>query len=245
MTKLNQILAIEKGEKNKSHEAVSALHQKSQKPELYEGRVRTYTPSVEGGETLPDERQHVQLKSDDVLKQFADALAPLWDVTATKDYTNSSNAFADIVVDNQVLVSHVPVTYLLFLEKQLNDVETFITKLPTLDASQKWSFDDNQQCYATDKTWQNRSKKVMKNHVRAAATDKHPAQVDVYHEDEVTGKFEQIRYSGALSISKKEALLGRVRKLKNAVLFAREQANSVDVKKQEVSKVLFGFVLGN
>lgn len=245
MTKLNQILAVEKGEKNKSHEAVSALHAKAQKPELYEGRVRTYTPNTEDGEQLPDERQVIQLNSDNVLQQFADALTPLWDVTATKDYTNSSTAFADIVVDNHVLLSKVPVTYLLFLEKQLNDVETFIAKLPTLDASQKWSYDANQQCFATDKTWQNRAKKVKENHLKAAATDKHPAQVEVYEKDVIVGRFEQIRFSGALPVSKKESLLVKVRKLKNAVLFAREQANSVGAQQQEVAKVLFGYVLGN
>jgi Tfp pilus assembly protein PilN len=243
VTKLNQILAIEKGEKTKSYKQVTDLHHTAVKADLYEGRVRTYTPANEDGEALPDERQVVQQRADDVLQQLTDALAPLWDITAAKDYTNGQSAYADVVIAGRTLVSKAPVSYLLFLEKQLADVETFITKIPTLDASQKWTFDENQKYYATEKTWQNRTKKVMKNHVKAPATDKHPAQVDVYQEDVVVGKFESIRYSGALSLTKKELLLSRVRELKNAVLFAREQANSVEVTKQDVSKALFSFLL--
>jgi hypothetical protein len=243
MTKLNQILAIEKGEKNKSFKQLTDLHHKSEKAELYEGRVRTYTPAAEDGEQLPPETQVVQQNADDVLSQFQNILVPLWDITATKDYTNGQSGYADIVVNGRTLLTKVPVSYLLFLEKQLADVETFISKIPTLDASQKWSFDENQKCHATEKTWQNRAKKVLKNHVKSVATDKHPAQVDVYNEDIVIGRYESIRFSGAVSVSKKEMLLSRVRELKNAVLFAREQANSVDASKQEVAKVLFGFVL--
>jgi hypothetical protein len=40
--------------------------------------------------------------------------------------------------------------YLLFLEKQLVDLHTFVKKLPVLDASDSWSYDASADCYATD-----------------------------------------------------------------------------------------------
>lgn len=243
MTKLNQILAIEKGEKAKIFKSLTELHRVSEKPELYEGRYRTYEPLNEEGDKLPPETQNIQLNAEEVIQNMTNILAPLWDITATKDVNNCLSAFADVVVDGEVIMSRAPVTYLLFLEKQLNDVETFIQKVPTLDASQKWQFDDTQNCYTTDSYWTNRAVKERRNHVKAPATDKHPAQVEVYVEDVVVGKFTTIRYSGALSKKRKEELLDRVRKLKNAVLFAREQANSVEAQKVEVARKLFNYIV--
>jgi len=43
-------------------------------------------------------------------------------------------------------VGHVPATYLLFLEKQLTDLHTLVSKLPVLDASETWVFDQAADC---------------------------------------------------------------------------------------------------
>lgn len=49
----------------------------------------------------------------------------LFDVTATKDWANCE-ARADVTVDGWVLVSAVPVSCLLFLEKRLTDIYAFV-----------------------------------------------------------------------------------------------------------------------
>jgi hypothetical protein len=241
--KLAQVLAIEKGEKSKANRAITDLHRKSEIEKLYTGFVRSYTPADENGEALPDEKQLVQNKASEILQEAAGILSGIWDISATKDWTNASLAKADVVVDGVVLAAGAPVSWLLYMEKELNDVETFLRKIPTLDPSEEWKWSDSQNCYTTDQTWQNRTKKIPRNHVKAEATDKHPAQVEVYQEDMVIGKFKKISYSGAMPAATKDALLERVRKLRSAVLFAREEANNVIADKKQVGKAMFAFLL--
>ena len=54
-------------------------------------------------------------------------------VLATQDFANCQ-AKANVVVDGQTILKEVPVTHLLFLEKQLVDLRTFIDGLPTPEA---------------------------------------------------------------------------------------------------------------
>ena len=101
------------------------------------GISRTYQPKDEEGEQLPPESTRVQVQAEDVLRETAATLTRLFDVTATKDWANCT-ARADVKVDGRVLVADVPVSYLLFLEKQLTDLHTFVKKLPVLDAAESW-----------------------------------------------------------------------------------------------------------
>jgi hypothetical protein len=69
----------------------------------------------------------VQVKVGEVIRQTAAALTRLFDVTATKDWTNRT-AVADVTVDGETMLSGVPVTYLLFLEKQLAELHGFVKR---------------------------------------------------------------------------------------------------------------------
>ena len=93
----------------------------------------------------------MQLIGADVLRQASKIQTELFDVEATKDWGNCV-AKADVVLDGQVLMKEVPATYLLFLEKQLSDLRTFIEKLPALDESDEWSSDPNSNLYRTERT---------------------------------------------------------------------------------------------
>ncbi|MCK2217681.1 hypothetical protein MF672_028380 [Actinomadura sp. ATCC 31491] len=135
LAKLNQILAVEKGVKASSQRAVTDAYHTIQKPPLLSGLSRTYQPIDDEGEQLPPESTRVQVKAEEVLAEVGKALTKLFDVTATKDWTNTV-AKADVVVDGQPLIEGAPVTYLLFLEKQLVDLHTLISKLPTLDPAE-------------------------------------------------------------------------------------------------------------
>ena len=141
-TKLNQIIAVEKGVKSGALRDLTDAHHALQKPALLAGISRTYQPKDEDGEVLPPESTRVQVKTEDVLRRTASVLTRLFDVTATKDWANCV-AKADVVVDGRTLLSDVPVAYLLFLEKQLVDLHTFVKKLPLLDAAESWSFEES------------------------------------------------------------------------------------------------------
>lgn len=243
MAKLNQIIAVEKGVKSQSFQELTDAHQSLQKPALLSGIARSYRPKDEEGEQLPPESTRVQLKAQEVIRTTVESLTKLFDVTATKDWANT-RARADVVVDGQTLLRQVPATYLLFLEKQLVDLHTFVKKLPVLDASETWSYDSSQDAWATEPVQTLRTKKVPRNHVKAEATDKHPAQVEVYYEDVTVGYWRTVKFSGALPAQRVNELLARVEKLQEAVKFAREEANSIEVEEQKVGEPFFRYLFG-
>ena len=243
MAKLNQIIAVEKGVKSKAQQELSSAHQDIQKPALLSGISRTYQPKDEEGEQLPPESTRVQLQAEQVLRSTTAALTRLFDVTATKDWANCE-ARADITVDGRTLVAAVPVSYLLFLEKQLADVSGFVRKLPVLDASEAWNLDPSTDAWKTEPVRTIRTRKVPRNHVKAEATENHPAQVEVYYEDVPVGYWTTVKFSGALPARRVNEVLERIEKLQQAVKFAREEANGSEVTDQRVGDAVLGYLLG-
>lgn len=244
VARLNQIIAIEKGVKSRTQRDLTDAHHALQKPALLAGITRTYQPDDEMGEKFPTETTRVQVRAKDMISKTQEVLAELFDVTATKDETNC-HARADVVVDGKVLLSKVPVTTLLFLEKQLVDLHTFVKKLPVLDPSESWHFDPSNDCQVTEATFTVKTKKVPRNHVKAAATDKHPAQVEMYYEDVRVGQWKTVKFSGALPQKHVNELLDRVEKLQKAVKFAREEANNAEVVKKDVGGAVFGYLFAS
>lgn len=241
MARLNQIIAVEKGIKSRSFQELTEAHHALQKPALLAGIARTYRPKDEEGEQFPPESTRVQVKAEELIRQTTEVLTKLFDVTATKDWANTK-ARADVVVDGQTLLTGVPATYLLFLEKQLVDLHTFIKKLPILDASETWAFDPSADAWATEPVQTAKTKKIPRNHVKAEATEKHPAQVEVYYEDVVVGHWRTVKFSGALPTRRVNELLERVERLQQAVKFAREEANNLEVEEQKVGERLFRYL---
>lgn len=241
MTLLNQIVAVENGTKSRTTRELTELHRTTQKPALFTGINRNYTPKDDEGDRLPSETTLVQKNVEDVLDEASKVLTRLFDVVLTKEVGNTE-AKADVVVDGQVLLVDVPVTYLLFLEKQLVDVHTFVAKLPTLDPAQHWSLDENSGVWKADVVETTRTKKVPRNHVKAEATDKHPAQVEIFYEDVIVGTWAKVDTSGAIPGTRRTQLLERVEKLQEAVKFAREQANSREVVNQNAGEKVFGYL---
>jgi hypothetical protein len=241
VTQLNQILAVEKGVKTRVDRAVTDAYHQLQKAPLLSGIARTYQPRDDEGERLPSEATKVQIKADTVLDGIADHLTRLIDVVATKDAANC-RARGEVVVDGRMLLANVPVTTLLFLEKKLTDIATIIGKLPVLDPSETWTFDQAANCWATEPVQTVRTKKVPRNHVLAEATDRHPAQVQMYTEDTVAGYWTTVKFSGALPATRVAQLARRVDKLREAVQVAREQANSAEVTDVEHGAVIFDYL---
>ncbi|WP_435610727.1 hypothetical protein [Streptomyces sp. C10-9-1] len=243
MAKLNQIIAVEKGVKTKAHHDLTAAHHGLRKPALLAGISRTYQPKDEEGEQLPPESTRVQVQAEEVLRDTARTLTRLFDVTATKDWANCT-ARADVTVDGRALLTGVPVSYLLFLEKQLTDIATFVRKLPVLDASESWVHDPSTDAWKTDPVRTVRTRKVPRNHVKAEATEHHPAQVEVYYEDVPVGYWTTVKFSGALPARRLNELTERLEKLQQAVKFAREEANGCEVDDRRAGDAVFGYLFG-
>lgn len=241
MSKLNQIIAIERGAQKASGDILTAAYHKIQKPDLFNGLSRTYQPRADDGDQLPSESTKMIEHTNLIMLDVIVSLTRLIDIVATKDNTNCA-AFADIVIDGRVLAEKVPVTTLIFLEKKLVDVGTFVSKLPTLDPTQNWHWDEFTGTFRTEPVKTTRTKKILRNHVKAAATDKHPAQVDVYGEDVIVGDWTLIKSSSALSKARIGELATKVSKLSDAVKIAREQANTTTVVDKKIGDSVLTYI---
>jgi hypothetical protein len=226
--KLNQLLVTEKSIKAEGHKTVTEVHHLMQKPALLAGISRRYQPLAEDGEKLPPEHTLVQLRVVDVIPHVQRAISPMIDAVLQKEIANQQ-ARADIVVDDVVLVAGVPVCALLFMEKEVADLVTFVEKLPTLDPAERWDWDAAQNCWTTADQETHRTKKVPTAFTKAPATKEHPAQVEVVMQDLLVGYWHQTKFSGALPADRKAQLRERVVKLQQAIKRAREEANTVTV----------------
>ena len=239
--KLNAVIAIEQGTKRKGNEAKSEAYKIAQKPSLFNGFVKKYRTKFEGGESFPDESQKVQVRATELVSGLAKVMNTLFNVEATKDYANTV-AKADVVVEGKVLVSGAPTTFLLYLQKELTDLDTFISALPVLPDDDTWQYDATGNLHKTEVTQTIRTKKVQKPLVLYPATDKHPAQTQLITEDETVGFWETIKQSGAMTIDEKKELQRRLQQLSDAVKSAREQANMTEAVDNKAGDALVRFL---
>lgn len=244
MAKLNQIIAIEKGIKSRVYADLTEINKAIQKPELFNGFSKIYQKANEDSENLPPESKRVQCNSSEVLRTTARFVTELMDITARKDYTNCS-AKASVMIGETLIIENAPVSYLLFMEKQLTDIRTLINNMPILDSAEDWTKDANSGLYKTEETQTFRTKKVQKPIVLYPATDHHPAQSQLITEDVLVGYWHHIKHSGAMPAPDKAALLEKVEKLLQAVKQAREEANGHDeVAPPEIGTAVFNYILG-
>lgn len=242
-TKLNQIIAIANSRKTENGKAITAIYQQFQKQDLFSGFARVYRPLDDADtEVLQPEKKVVQLKVDEQLDKAKTKFVETMNVIATQEYANC-HAVADIVVGDKVIAKNVPVTYMLFIEKQLDDITTLLNSIPTLPNDVVWHKSEHQNgIYVSDQLTTNRTKKVPKAFVKAPATDKHPAQVDVFNEDIIVGHWIKTDMSSAIPQVRKDELLMKVKVLKDAVKMAREAANSIEVKDIKVGNDIISYI---
>lgn len=247
MAKLNQIIAIEKGIKSRAYGAVTELHKLAQKPELFNGFSKTYQPIDDEGEKLPAESKRVQLRSVEVLRQAEHLMIELMLVAARKDWSNCI-AKGNIVVDGKTLIEDVPVSNLLFIEKHLTDLRTFIGTLPVLDEGEEWPAqrDPNDGLFKTPAVKTHRTKKTARAIMLAAATVEHPAQTQLITEDLLAGYWSTVKQSGAMPSTERDRLMERVEAVILAVKQAREAANGIEewAGVPDVGGALFDYILG-
>lgn len=237
--KLNQVVALVTGRKTKAQQTLTQTHRWV--PESINGLSRTYTPINAEGERLPEETKMVQVKVDDAIKKIVSEMDDYFNLVATQERGNQT-AKADIRVGTTLVAKDVPVTVLLFLEKQVVDLRTFISNLPTLPVDREWKFDGNKNCFVTDPTAQIRTKKMKKVLIKYEATKEHPAQTETYDSDETVGHYSTTYMSGAIKASDKAAMMDRVERLSDAIKTAREEANSIEVEEMKIGKDVLNFI---
>jgi hypothetical protein len=243
MPVLHQVIALDKGAKSRTLSATTELYKTCQKPELFNGVIRKYTPRNDSDERLPDESKLVQKKAEDVLVSAKNAMSELFDITAARDFTNCK-ARATVKVDGVEIIKDAPVTYLLFLEKQLTDIRTLVSSLPVLDPAHMWKDKDpNSGLYSAEPTESFRTKKQQVPLVLAPATDKFPAQTQLITDDVTAGTWKTTVISGAIPGPRRDLVLERVDRLIKAVKSAREEANGTTAELHDgIGAQIFGYL---
>lgn len=239
--KLHEVVAIRKGIKSRTYGRLTQLFKEVQKASLFQGMKREYSPLDDDGESFPSENKSVVQSTEAILKEVRKLRVEFLDVEATQEYGNQQ-ATADVVVNGTTILAGAPVTLLIHLEKELNDIHSFIEAMPTLDPDKEWSKDPNSHLYRSEPQRTHKTKKVQRPIVLYAATEHHPAQTQLITEDMTIGHWTTTHVSSALPLPVKEQYLERVLALQDAVKTARARANELDVPKQEVAGKLLDFI---
>jgi hypothetical protein len=241
--KLSQHLGVEQKTRTRVHREITELYRRVCQTDLFNGFNRTYKPVDDDGDQLPAETRRVQNKVDEILAELRRLSSQRMDAVATKEWGNTK-AKADVVIDGQTILADVPVGYLLFLEKQLDELHVFLRGLPTLDPSETWELDRGDGLFRSEPATTQKMRKVPRSHVLVAASEHHPAQAETYHEDVIVGEWTRVLRSGAVHQVRVDDLCRQVIKLRDGVIAARQFANTVDVDEKKVGSAIFEFILG-
>jgi hypothetical protein len=242
MPKLCEIIALVAGRKTEGQKQLTELHRVTQNAELFKGLARTYQPRDDADtEKLPPESKSIQVRSGDVFHSLEKVMVNVYDLIATQDYGNT-HARGDVVTaDGVTVLKDVPVTTLLYLEKQLDDLKKFYATLPVLDPAVDWSKDEATGLYKNiSKT--HRAKRKKEKLVLYEATKEHPAQVQMIETESIVGDWTKVETSAALTAKEKASLMDRVAALKDAVVLAREQANQAKVENRKAGELIFKYL---
>jgi hypothetical protein len=250
MQTLGAVLAIETQARQEENKSNGRRLKDAPKDQLFSGFRRTYTPFAETDDEhreraqLPHESQEVQLTAEGLLRDFLGDLQEALDLTATKDLGNCS-AFADLVIDGEIILERVPATHLLHLGHVADDLATFVASLPVLDPKEKWApAEDGARLRHTEETFTIRNEVRQVPLVLIAPTKEHPGNAIPIQEPVAMGKWTTVKYSGGLTAERKADLTRRVSALKMGLKKAREVANRNEVETVREGRILANYILG-
>lgn len=248
MTKLHELLAVEgnlKGQADKTRTDQASTYDK--KRHLFEKKLVTFTPNTEGAQTVTETQSDIQTTVRKELSLLQPILAKAIDASNQVAEANTK-ARADVIDENGVVIlTNVPATSLLELEKRLAEVHSLVSVIPTLDPAKGFELDKTlgDGYYKARSVLKQRTKKAKKVLVKYEATDKHPAQTETYDEDVPVGQVQEQEWSGLITPAEKSELLNKVDTLSRAVRRARSRANDVEVDtSKKIGNDLLKYIFG-
>lgn len=239
--RLNQAVSRERDVKARATTRLFEANTQIQKKDLLGGFSKVYHPRKEDGEVFQPETKQVQLRAEDCIQNFAEALAEMMDAAMTRDAGNCV-AKANVVVDGEVLLKDVPAVSLIWLEKRLVEVRDFISNLPKLSEAEIWNWDPGLGLYTTPPEITQKTAKIQEHVVVVQATDKFPAQVALVTKDVIIGDWTVVKRSSALQPDRIKALQKRVDTLMDAVKMARQEANTMEITEVSVGRKVLSYL---
>jgi len=248
MSKLHELLAVESSLETQALKCRSDLANTFEKKRhLFEEGITTFTANT--GDAQPFEEAKSTLQST-VAKELG-WLQPFIIKSLDASYQvaeANTLARADVLLDDgTVLLTGLPATALLELEKRIAEIHGLIGAIPTLDPAKGFVVDTQrgEDIFKAREIRTVRTKKAFVPLVLAAATKEHPAQVKEGFEDQPIGTIVKQEWSGLMTPADKADLLAKCEEVSRAVRSARSRANEqvVDSTKKIGAKLL-GHIFG-
>lgn len=244
-TKLHEILAVENDlEKVASNIIAEAKNTFNKKPNLFQGSVKTAEMFDADAPTMATEVMELTETVPGKLRYVGNAVARWLDVVFQKERTNQI-AVADLIVEGIVLAKDLPATFLLGLETKMKRIRDMYIDIPTLPPGIGWHSDPDQgaNVFSTNNPMERFiTNKQVKSTVLYEATKEHPAQIDKWTEDVKVGRYLVQTTSGMITPAHKAEILYRVDNLIQSAKAARMRANSAEVRKDSIGKVLMDYI---
>ena len=250
MAKLHELLAVHGNLKTQADKLRSDLGTTFEKKRhLFEEKRVTFEPLAEtatGGVT--EVQTDLQSKVRDELGWISKTLIKAIDVSHAINKGNTM-ATADVILDDGViLLTGMPATTLLELEKTCKEIFELLGGIPTLDPAKGFApaSDRGDGIYKAREEVKTRTSKQQRALVMYPATKEHPAQTQIISEDVPVGRVHTLEYSSLLTPAEKADLLEKVEELTRAVKAARSRANEteVNVGDNKIGAKLLAYILG-
>lgn len=234
---LAQMIAVHEGVQSSASRWWKLVAQDLAKEQLLTGHDYTHE-AFEGGLQEPPQRQRVRLNTELLLAEAREKLERLFDVSATRDWANLG-ARADVVIDGETVLSDVPTTFLLFLEKQLAELLADIRKLPVQDPAQDWRPSTDPGVWRTEPVKRPTTRKVTDFKVVSPAEGMRPADVREISRNVQSGEWTRVELTSAITSRQSAALQANLTQLAEAVKMARIHANRVDAPDVRAGRAIF------
>lgn len=247
MTKLHEILAVEKTTQAAAKKLLDESLRTLGKSSLFKGQTRKLD-HFSDDDKIQDTVEVQALTT--TVRENLEYLKTPWgkwiDVVHSKDVSNME-AKADLLVDGKTIAKDLPASFLLGLESKLADLRNVFMHIPTLAPAIDWVEDPSagkKGVYRDSNPTQTIKEVKDKEHrIVAPATDRHIAQVAAVDVNRAVGRYTINSQSGMMSPHEKAEILTRLDALLQGVKKARARANDAKVGKSDVGEKLFSFIL--
>ena len=249
MSKLHELLAV-KPTRESETEVLMKDHAKKFAGDhhLFKKTTKSFTPATEqAGVEVKDVVEEDTKLVTTVAKELAFVLekfAGCVDLNYTIDFANTQ-AFETLQHDGIYFAASVPATFLVHLEKKLNQVLSLVQSIATADPAAGFKPDPDMgaNVLLADPITRPRTAKVEEYITVAAATDKHPAQVAKVVKDIVQGHVTTKNWVSLPTVHQKAEMIARIVALKDAVVQARARANCYDIEQKKIFGGIMEYIM--
>lgn len=249
MNKLHELLAVKPTREGEADNLMKK-HTASFKSELhlFSRTKKVFFPATEGvdgaKEVVEEDRPLVTSVAKEA-RFVLDKLTDCVDLNYTIDCANTE-AKADIILDNDIpIVKDVPATFLVHLEKRLNQVLKLVEDMATADPAAGYQPDPSEgpNVLKANDVRRARTNKIEKYQVIVPPTVQHPANVVKVTTDEVVGYVTTYNWSTLPTTNQKSDMIARIVKLRDAVVSARARANCHEVEQKKMFGKFVNYIL--